>query len=202
MLEVGYRTTQPSGHSAGPHPSPAEKAVAFWNSLKSYEGVHNAGVSGRFHALHASLRGFQTFGDGLEDGAFMDIGIRLPPGFQVESFERRLQTWSVEAQIIFESSYPAYVAEKNTPLIRALLKAIRAHGGKPRFKLKTGTSDMNTLGTAWDCPMAAYGPGDSALDHTPHEHLEIEELRRGVDVAACTIEILSTGCLPAASKGR
>jgi LysW-gamma-L-lysine carboxypeptidase len=202
MLGVGYWVTQPSGHSAGPHPSPAEMAVAFWNSLKSYEEAHNAGVRGRFDALHASLRGFQTFGDGLEDGAFMDIGIRLPPGFRVELLKRRLRIWGGEARIVLESSYPPYVADKNTSLIRALLKAIRAQGGKPRFKLKTGTADMNTLGTAWDCPVAAYGPGDSTLDHTPQEHVEIEELRRGVDVVARAIEILGTGFPSAVPGGR
>jgi len=200
---MGYRTTQPTGHSAGPYPSsPAERAVAFWNSLKLYEGAHHVGVRGRFDALHASLRGFQTFGDGLEDGALMDIGILLPPGFEVELLRRRLQIWGGEARITLESSYPPYVAEKNTPLIRDLLTAIRAQGGKPRFKLKTGTSDMNTLGTAWDCPMAAYGPGDPALDHTPHESAEIEELHRGVDEVARTIASLSTGGLPAAPEER
>jgi len=30
--------------------------------------------------------------------------------------------------------------------------------------------------------MVAFGPGDSSLDHTPDEHVEIEEYRRAVDV--------------------
>ena len=39
---------------------------------------------------------------------------------------------------------------------------------------------MNVVGPAWGCPILAYGPGDSRLDHTPEEHVEIEEWRLGV----------------------
>jgi LysW-gamma-L-lysine carboxypeptidase len=34
---------------------------------------------------------------------------------------------------------------------------------------------MNVVGPAWQCPILAYGPGDSSLDHTPHEHLALGE---------------------------
>ncbi|NTU62618.1 MAG: acetyl-lysine deacetylase, partial [Chloroflexi bacterium] len=30
----------------------------------------------------------------------------------------------------------------------------------------------------------AYGPGDSDLDHTPHEHILIPEYRRAVQILA------------------
>jgi LysW-gamma-L-lysine carboxypeptidase len=38
------------------------------------------------------------------------------------------------------------------------------------------------LRPAWGCPAVAYGPGDSNLDHTAHEHLDVRELQRAVDV--------------------
>jgi LysW-gamma-L-lysine carboxypeptidase len=43
-------------------------------------------------------------------------------------------------------------------------------------------TDMNVVGPLWRCPILAYGPGDSALDHTPEEHVEIAEWERGVAV--------------------
>jgi len=48
--------------------------------------------------------------------------------------------------------------------------------------VKTGTSDMNVVGPVWHCPIVAYGPGDSNLDHTPHEHILIEEYGRAIAV--------------------
>ena len=48
--------------------------------------------------------------------------------------------------------------------------------------LKTGTADMNVVGPVWQCPIVAYGPGDSTLDHTPNEHVTIEEWQRSVEV--------------------
>ncbi|MFQ5576556.1 MAG: M20/M25/M40 family metallo-hydrolase [Anaerolineae bacterium] len=66
--------------------------------------------------------------------------------------------------------------------MRAFLKAIRAAGGKPRFVVKTGTSDMNVVGPVWGCPILAYGPGDSSLDHTPHEHLNLNDYRRAIEI--------------------
>jgi LysW-gamma-L-lysine carboxypeptidase len=35
---------------------------------------------------------------------------------------------------------------------------------------------MNVVAPIWRCPILAFGPGDSALDHTPNEHQPIAEL--------------------------
>ena len=77
---------------------------------------------------------------------------------------------------------PAYRGEKNTPLVRAFLAAIRHAGGDPSFTVKSGTSDMNVVAPVWGTSILAYGPGDSALDHTPHEHIQISEYLKAVDV--------------------
>ena len=50
---------------------------------------------------------------------------------------------------------------------------------------------MNILAPAWGCPAVAYGPGDSHLDHTPDEAIELVELERGVRVLAAVLEQLS-----------
>lgn len=80
---------------------------------------------------------------------------------------------------------PAWRGESRTGLVRSFLEAIRHHGDestRPRFVVKTGTSDLNVVGPAWGCPILAYGPGDSRLDHTPQEHLELDEYWRAVRV--------------------
>jgi len=191
MITVDYRLVQPGSHSAGERPGPAEKAVAFWNRLMTYAEGLNHGRAGHFDTLDPALRDFRTFNDGLEEGAEMNIVVRIPPGIEVADLKQRLRAWCNGARLSFPGDDPPFRAEKNTPPVRALLQAIRAEGGRPRFKLKTGTSDMNVVGPVWDCPIVAYGPGDSSLDHTPDEHIDIREFRRGVNVLARALEALS-----------
>ena len=82
----------------------------------------------------------------------------------------------------FSGAEVTFRAEKNTPLVRAFLSSIREGEGRARFVLKTGTSDMNVVGPAWRCPIVAYGPGDSALDHTPDERINLGEYLRSIEV--------------------
>ena len=72
--------------------------------------------------------------------------------------------------------------DRQNPLVRSFLHAIRAvdPSVQPGFLVKTGTSDMNVVGPIWKCPIVAYGPGDSALDHTPNEHLSLDEYWQAV----------------------
>jgi LysW-gamma-L-lysine carboxypeptidase len=182
MLNVDYWRVQPGGHTAGELPGPAEKAVTFWNRLMTYSEELNQGRSGHFDTLDPALRDFRTFSDGLDDGVEMNIVLRLPPGADTADLKYKMQAWCNGAALSFPGGDPPFRSEKNTPPVRALLRAIRAEGGRPRFKLKTGTSDMNVVGPVWGCPMVAYGPGDSSLDHTPDEHIEIKEFRRAVNV--------------------
>ncbi len=193
MLSMEYRLTLPGGHSAGESAGPAEHAVTFWNHIRRYAFACNQGKTGRFAMLDPALRDLHTYSDGLYDYAEMTIVMRLPPDFEIDELQSKMYAWSNGAQLTFRGSDPAYVADKNTALVRALLRGIRAGGGKPRFKLKTGTSDMNTVGPVWNCPMAAYGPGDSSLDHTPHEHIEIGEFRRGVVALTTALAVLAEG---------
>jgi LysW-gamma-L-lysine carboxypeptidase len=191
MLSLDYRGLQPTAHSAGEQPGPAEKAVALWNRLMLYAEEHNGGQSGRFHTIDPALREFCTFSEGLNEGVNMNIVVRLPPGLDAAALEQEIRSWCNGAHLKFYPSDPPFETCKNSPVVRAMLRAIRAEGGRPRFKLKTGTSDMNIVGPAWGCPIIAYGPGDSSLDHTPYEHIEIEEYLRAIDVVEGALQTLA-----------
>jgi LysW-gamma-L-lysine carboxypeptidase len=191
MSRLGYTIRRPRAHGAASKPGPAEEAVAFWNMLQSYADKYNEPHKGHFDSLALSLSEFHTFGGGLEEGADMTVGVRVPLGFQFSDLWGEIEGWALEGEITQHAGDPPFKAEKNTPVVRALLRAIRGEGGKPRFKLKTGTSDMNVLGPVWRCPMVAYGPGDSALDHTPNEHIDIDEFLHAVNVLARALETLA-----------
>lgn len=193
LLVFDYKRRQPGAHSAGEGTGPAEKAVGLWNNLMAYAAVRNDGRSGHFDTLDPALGDFRTVSDGLYNGVDMRVTLRLPPGLHPDEVEERVRSWCNGDEVRFYPSDPPFQAGKNTPLVRAMLKAIRAQGGRPRFKLKTGTSDMNIVGPAWRCPIVAYGPGDSSLDHTPDEHIALAEFRRGVDVLAGALEVMAGG---------
>jgi LysW-gamma-L-lysine carboxypeptidase len=93
----------------------------------------------------------------------------------------------------FSSYEPAWRGDRSNPLVRSFLQGLRevAPAEKLGFVLKTGTSDMNVVGPAWNCPIVAYGPGDSSLDHTPHEHLPLDEYWQAVRVLEATLRSLT-----------
>jgi len=181
-LLVDCRLEKTAAHSAGFDTPATEEAVAFWNRIVEHCAAFNAGHERQFDRLSPSLRRIVSDGDGLREWVEVTVGFRLPPGCDPADLQETVRALAGEADIAFRGAEPAVRAQKNTPLVRAFLAAIRGQGGRPRFKLKTGTSDMNVVAPVWDCPIVAYGPGDSSLDHTPDEHIEVEEYLRGIEV--------------------
>jgi len=180
-LLVDYSLSRDTKHTAADGPSVCEEAVDFWNKLKAYSVEFNEGKK-VFETIQPSLRQFNSEADGFQETARFRLGLRLPLGFPMKELKALLEEWRGDAALELSGEEVAVRGEKNTPLVRAFLSAIRAEGGQPGFKVKTGTCDMNVLGPAWGCPILAYGPGDSSLDHTPNEHASLAEFERGVRV--------------------
>jgi LysW-gamma-L-lysine carboxypeptidase len=181
-MPITYRLRQASRHTAGPGESVGEQAIAFWNAFTAACAVRNEGVSGLFNAITPSIRNIWTDSDGLYDVANLSIGLRLPPGVDIPALQAEILTLSGAAEITFNGIQEGYRSDKRSPLVPPFLRAIRANGGEPRFTVKLGTSDMTVVGPAWRCPIVAYGPGDASLDHTPEEHIVLDEYLQGVKV--------------------
>ncbi len=180
-LLLDWRWEGGTTHSAGDEPSPAERAVEFWSGVQAHCEERNRGVNSIFARLDASLRDINTRQAGLMGVAEMTIGFRLPPGVDPDEL-RRLFLARDGAQITDRGAELAFTADRNSALSRHFRRAIRANEGLPRFVYKTGTSDMNIVGPGWGCPIVAYGPGDSALDHTPDERIDLDEYLRSIQV--------------------
>lgn len=179
---LDYELRQPMGHTAGQEQGAAETSVTWWNALGELIAEFNAGRERLFDQLLPSLREMHTTSDGLTNSAQLKVGVRLPPGFDIDGFTSRAAQLAGHASLRFYAFEPAYQSNRRTPLARAFNHALRLAGALPRFKLKTGTSDMNIVGPIWDCPILAYGPGDSALDHTPDEHISLTEYKQAIQI--------------------
>jgi [amino group carrier protein]-lysine/ornithine hydrolase len=177
-----YRLEQPAAHSAGELPAAPETMVAFWRAVEAHCAAHNAGHERLFAQLIPSLRRVASGGDGMHDWCEATLGLRLPEGVEPDSLATALSALAGPATLRFEGGCPAFRSPRTTPLASAFVRAIRSQGGQPGFLHKTGTADMNVVGPAWGCPIVAYGPGDSSLDHTPTEHIELDEYQRAIVV--------------------
>ena len=179
---VDYEFQQPESHSAGPEATPAETAIHWWNLVRAYTDRFNQDRQRLFDQLLPSLRKVHSGSDGLTAQVRATAGFRLPPEFELETLRREIRSMAGAATVSFRGYEPAWQSPRHLPLVNALSRAIRSFDGQPRFKHKTGTSDMNVVGPIWRCPIVAYGPGDSALDHTPNEHLVVDDYLRAISV--------------------
>lgn len=179
---INYDIEVDMGHSAGPDRGAAEYAAEFWQNVLQHCNHFNEERPKLFDQLLPSLRTINSSSDGLTSRAGCRIGVRLPPAFEIESFRAQLNEWAGDASLETFGYEPAHRSDRSNPLCRALAWAIRDHGLKPGYKLKTGTADMNVVAPVWKCPILAYGPGDSSLDHTPNEHLHLDEFLDAVKI--------------------
>jgi [amino group carrier protein]-lysine/ornithine hydrolase len=184
-----YSVVQALAHTAGRTGSACEAAVNYWNTIRHLADEYNASFPKVFDQLSPTLREMNSTQQGFYETARLKIGVRLPLGISVSQAIELISGAAGNADVKIEDSIPAFRAEKNTPLVRAFLASIRQSGGQPGFSLKTGTSDMNLAGPTWPkAPILAYGPGDSNLDHTPEEHIQVSEYLTGIRVLAAALE--------------
>jgi len=185
ILELGYRVRRPATHPTNPMQKAAEAAAAFWADAVAVLGPDASHAA--FDQPAATLG--RITGDLVE--ASLELSYRLPPGFDTGALIDRLRAFARGGDLEVRSGFPAVRTSRRDPVVRALTAGIRRAGGDPRHKLKTATSDMNTVAEVWDVPMAAYGPGDSRLDHSATEHVLIDDFMRGIAVLTAALDELA-----------
>lgn len=208
-LLVSYRIERPVAHTARPEDSACARGVAFWQTAQQHAEAWNAAhaaperLASFFEALMPSLRSINSGSDGFTDWCELEIGYRLPPGFDTAA----LQAWLSEqaqadgARVTCRGAEVAYRGPRSGPLVSAFVRAMRREGISPAFKLKTGTSDMNVVAPVWNCPMLAYGPGDSSLDHTANEHIHLPEYHQAISVLERALAELVRVPAPEGARG-
>jgi LysW-gamma-L-lysine carboxypeptidase len=179
-------------HTASGEETAAEAAVEVWLRIKAYVDSFNADKKKIFDKLLLTLRGMDSDSNDFEQWARLKVGVRLPVEVSPDDWYEKLEETVGEVEIERVGfAVPAWGCEKNTKLVRSFLSGIRSQGGEPRFVYKTGTADLNIVAPIWQCPAVVYGPGDSNLDHTPNENIDLGDYKRAVDVLADVLSKLA-----------
>ncbi|RMW35162.1 MAG: M20/M25/M40 family metallo-hydrolase [Nitrosopumilus sp.] len=117
--------------------------------------------------------------------------IRIPVDMNCKSVEQKIanlvkeisEKREVEAFYSILDETEPFEAAHNSPLVRAFtLGVMDVEHTRPKLIRKTGTGDMNVLGTQWNIPVVTYGPGDPHEAHTIDEKVSIEEYLRGIEI--------------------
>jgi LysW-gamma-L-lysine carboxypeptidase len=106
--------------------------------------------------------------------------------------EKTANEKSIKASFRIEDKTEPFEANRSSPIVRALsLSILDICKKRANLIRKTGTGDMNVLGTTFNVPVVTYGPGESHASHTPDEHVKISQYISSIDVIGRALVHLS-----------
>jgi LysW-gamma-L-lysine carboxypeptidase len=203
QLQLKITCKTETGHSSTPwlYDNALEKAYALWMQIKNAFPMNPN--DSPFNSVTACLTkmtgGLATSVIPFESEMHLDI--RIPPQYtstQLYGIIQRIvddyktANPKVAVKMALGDSVEPFEVTRSSPLVHALSSSVRKVVNKPATLIrKTGTGDMNILGHAMNMPIVTYGPGDSHLDHTVDEHIEIAEYLLGIEIYKETILKLS-----------
>jgi LysW-gamma-L-lysine carboxypeptidase len=195
-----------TGHSSTPwlYDNALEKAYEVWQHIKNASSYPSLDPSeSPFNAVTACL--VKVVGGRAMSvvpfEAEMNIDVRVPIQFttaqvfeQIEKIIVKYRTANpkVDVKATVQDTVEPFEVNKASPLVHVFSSSVRKVLNKPATLLhKTGTGDMNILGKAMNLPIVTYGPGNSRLDHTLDENIEIAEYLTAIQVYKETLLRLS-----------
>jgi len=194
-MNIKITCETPSGHSAAPwfFDNAIEKAMEIWRQIQKLH-LPEEKLKSRFYSITSCLTKINGGNSSSMVPSKCDIYVqlRIPPKFTPEQIfsevKRKIKRYQatdpkVSVKVKMEDATDPFEADRRSVLVRALDWAIRKTTlNYASFSRKTGTGDMNVLGNALKIPVVTYGPGDSRLDHTPNEHIDLQEYLASIQV--------------------
>lgn len=201
ILNLKITCETPTGHSASPwlFDNAIEKAFDLWRQIQRLH-LPEERIRTHFYSLTSCLMGIESGNASssmIPSKCHIYVQLRIPPQLtpqrvlnEVENRIKRFKATNPKASVKVEvegSSY-AFEADRRSLIVRALSWAVRKTTlNYASLKRKTGTGDMNVLGNTLKIPVVTYGPGDSRLDHTPNEHVDLHEYLTSIQVYQKTL---------------
>jgi len=201
ILNLKITCETPTGHSASPwlFDNAIEKAVELWRQIRRFH-LPEEKLRSRFYSITSCLmkiEGGNTSSSMVPSKCDIHVQLRIPPQLTPQrvfsEVKRRIRRYKatnpkVSVKMQIEGQDYAFEADRRSLIVRALSWAIRKTMlNYASLRRKTGTGDMNVLGNAMEIPVVTYGPGDSRLDHTPNEHVDIQEYLDSIKVYRKTL---------------
>src|SRR4030066_565766 len=195
-----------TGHASTPwlYDNALEKAYELWEQIKNASSYPSLDPSASpYNAVTACLvkvvggRATSVVPFEVE----MNLDVRVPIQFstvqvfgQIEKVITKYQAANLKVSVkatVLDTVEP-FEVNKASPLVHVLASSVRKVLTKRASLLhKTGPGDMNILGKARNLPIVTNGPGDSKLDHTLEEHIDINEYLASIQVYKETLLKLS-----------
>ncbi len=185
-----YHLKQEKTHGASQFASAGTLAYELFRLINTVPEIAKITAASPFYSVNTDVKTITTQDNSLYESVDMVLDIRIPPEVDANQLEQEFAALEYPGQITVRESLNAVRCPKSGLLVASFRKAIKTQNGNPRISLKTGTSDMNIAVPVWKCHCLAYGPGDSNLDHTPHEHIRITEYHQSIQVIREAIKLL------------
>jgi LysW-gamma-L-lysine carboxypeptidase len=166
-----------ASHSSSEEENPILKFIHFSNKII---GLHKG--NNLFESLSFSPTSIiaESESNVVPSECRATIDFRIPPSLTHEEVLKDISQ-KLDGEIELVEGVDAVLTSKNNVLVKTLVKAIREKGLSPKYKRKTGSSDMNLLVKLTE-NIVTYGPGDSSLDHTDKEYIDTSEYLKSIDI--------------------
>jgi LysW-gamma-L-lysine carboxypeptidase len=190
-IRATYRVQCPHVHRAHPRANAIEVALQYYAEVQTLCGPKDYfNQKPLFDSLTVAPMDIIINRDEQNTTVELVLDIRVPYNMSLLELEDNLKSISNDGELQIFSRDPPVLVGKNNKLVRSFLSAIRKNNGEPRFKKKTGTSDMNILAQYWSVPILSYGPGDSSLDHTAGERIQLDDYTKAIQIISEAIDLL------------
>lgn len=190
LLDMGFRSGQVHASAPWLGQSAVEMAMEAWNSVRN-----RFGKSREFSQVSAALTYIRA-GDAdnmTPSNAQITIDVRYPPSRKQndvlsEILDLVASAIGYQPSYVVRSSVEPYVSGLKTPLISAFKEAVKGNTGRDaQLLFKSGSGDMNILGSQWKIPCVTYGPGNPQLSHTEFEEISFEDVWKSAEIVADVI---------------